>query len=60
MMSLVVISIISIIISGILTFFIDDIWLSKTMLSYTGSMIANGTIFCIIYTILVVMLILGI
>lgn len=59
-MSLVVISIISIIISGILTFTIDDAWLSRTMLSYTESMIANGAIFCIIYTILVIMLILGI
>ena len=56
-MELVVISIISIIISGILTYIIDDILLSKSKFDYLGRTIASGIICALIYIILVIILI---
>ena len=57
MMSLVVISIISIIISGILTFFIDDILDREHKFNWFWRPIIDGIIFTTIYIILVIIMV---
>ena len=59
-MSLIVISIVSIIISCILTYIIDDILTSKHKFNWFWQPIVDGIICVTIYTILVIILILGI
>lgn len=59
-MELIVISIISIIISGILTYMIDDLLTRKHKFNYFWQPIISGIIYATIYTILVIIFILGI
>lgn len=56
-MLLVVISLISLIISGILTYIIDDILTSKHKFNWFWQPIADGIIYTTIYIILVIIMV---